>query len=158
MIKVSSSFILGEFAKIINETIEHFKERGQIKTHKQKNIFKFEATALVFWLFQKTDMFPELYHKLLLDEVHNQYFDRLRKHGYDFKMRQLVCDDFNLRYKTYNEVFNSDQDLSRIGVKFIDVLSKRSKAEIDIKDIMIPLFLMEKLKSKFKEWRKVIKS
>ena len=64
MIKVSSSFILEEFAKIVNETIEHFEKEGQIKSPEQKEVLKFEATALVFWLFQKTGMFPEAWHNL----------------------------------------------------------------------------------------------
>lgn len=158
MIKVSSAFILEELAKVVAETVEHFEKEGQIKTPEQKEILKFEATALVFWLFQKTDMFPELYHKLLLDEVHNQYYDRLKKYGYDFKMRQLVCDDFNLRYKTYNEAFNDDQNLSKVGAKFVRFLSERSKTDLDVKDMMIPLLLTEKLTPKFKEWREVMKN
>jgi hypothetical protein len=158
MIKGSSSFILEEFALIVNETIEHFEKEGQIKSPKQKEILKFELTALVFWLFQKTDIFPELYHKLLLDEIHNQYYDRLKKHGYDFKMRQVVADDFNMRYKTYNESFGKHQDLSKVGAKFVHFLSERSKNDLDIKDIMVPLLLTEKLTPKFKEWREVMKN
>lgn len=158
MIKVSSSFILEEFAKIVNETIEHFEKEGQIKSPEQKEVLKFEATALVFWLFQKTGMFPEAWHNLLLDEIHNQYYERLRKHGYDSKMRQLVCDDFNLRYKTYNETFGEDQDLSRVGAKFARFLSERSKTDLDIKDMMIPLYLTQKLTPKFEEFREVMKN
>lgn len=158
MIRDSSSFILEEFAKIIAETVEHFEREEQIKTPEQKEVMKFEATALVFWLFQKTDMFPGLYHKLLLDEIHKQYYNRLKKHGYDFNMRQTVCDDFNLRYKTYNEAFGKDQDLSQVGAKFVWFLSERSKSELDIKDMMIPLLLTKKLTPKFKEWREVMKN
>jgi len=158
MIKGSSSFILEEFALIVNETIEHFEKEGQIKSPEQKEVLKFELTALVFWLFQKTDMFPEFYHKLLLDEIHKQYYDRLRKHGYDFNMRQVVADDFNMRYKTYNESFGNDQDLTKVGAKFVRFLSERSNTDLDIKDMMMPLLLTEKLTPKFKEWREVMKN
>ena len=158
MIKGNSFFILEEFALIVNETIENFKKEGQIKSSEQKEVLKFESTALVFWLFQKTDMFPELYHKLLLDEIHKQYYDRLRKHGYNFKMRQVVADDFNMRYKIYNESFSKDQDLAKVGAKFVHFLSERSKTDLDVKDMMIPLLLTEKLTPKFKERREVMKN
>lgn len=158
LIKVSSSFILKEFAYTINEVVEHFEKEGQIKNSEQKECLKFETTALAFWLFQKTDIFPELWHKLLLDEIHNQYYKRLRKHGYDFKMRQLVSNDFNLRYKAYSESYDEDQDLSKVGAKFVRFLSERSKTDIDIKDIMIPLYIAKKITPKFKEWREVIKN
>lgn len=160
MIKSSSSFILEEFALIINETIEHFGNKDQIKNIEQKEALKFELTALVFWFFQKTDMFPEFPHKLLLDEIHKQYYDRLRKHSYDFKMRQIVTDDFNLRYKTYNEALGKDKDLTKVGIKFVYFLSnrlKRLKSDLDIKKMTVPLFLIEKLTPKFKEWGEVMK-
>lgn len=158
MIKVSSSFILEEFAKIVDETVKHFEKEGQIKSPKQKEVLKFEATALVFWLFQKTDIFSELWQKLLLDEIHNQYYERLRKHGYDSKMRQLVCDDFNLRYQIYNKAFGEERDLSKVSAKFACFLSERSKIDWDVKDMMIPLYLTKKLTPKFKEFCEVMKN
>jgi hypothetical protein len=158
MIKVSSSFVLEEFAQIVNDAINHFEAEGQIKGVEQKELLKFEATILLFWLFQKTDMFPELWHNLILDEIHDQYYSRLRKHGYDTKMRQAVCDDFNLRYKAYNEAFRENQDLSMVGAKFISLLTGRSKIEWNIKDILIPLYLVKKVTPKFEEFREVIKS
>src|SRR3989344_1736482 len=124
MVMASTSFILEEFAIIINETIENFEKTGQIKSSVEKEVLKFELTALAFWLFQTTDVFPEAWYKLLLDEVHNQYFERLRKHGYDFKMRQLVCDDFILRNKTYNDIMRENQDFSRVGARFVRFLTE----------------------------------
>ena len=156
-VKVSSSFILEEFAQIVNDTINLFEKEGQIKSAVQKELLKFESMALLFWLFQKTDMFPELWHKLLLDEIHNQYYDRLRKHGYDSKMRQIVCDDFNLRYKTYNDVFRENQDLSKVGAKFVRFLTERAKTDWDIDDMIIPLYLAEKVMPKFEEFRAMMK-
>lgn len=158
MIKVSSSFILEEFAKIVNETVEHFEKEGQIKSPEQKEVLKFEGTALVFWLFQKTDIFPKVQHNLLLDEIHNQYYERLRKHDYNSKMRQLVCDDFNFRYKTYNDAMKEDQDFSRVNAKFVGFLSDRSKTDWNVKDLLIPLYLTKKVAPKFKEFREVIKN
>jgi len=123
MIKVSSSFILEEFARIVNDAINHFEKEGKIKSPQHKEVLKFESTALIFWLFQKADIFSELWHKLILDEIHNQYYLSLRKHGYDSKMRQTVCDDFNLRYKTYNDSFRENNDLSIVGAKFVRFLT-----------------------------------
>ena len=157
MIKVNSFFILEEFAQIVNDAINHFEKEGQIKSAVQKELLKFESMALLFWLFQKTDMFPELWHKLLLDEIHNQYYDRLKKHGYDSKMRQSVCDDFNLRYKTYNDVFRENQDLSKVGAKFVRFLTERAKTDWDIDDMIIPLYLAEKVMPKFEEFRAMMK-
>ncbi len=158
MIKASSSFILEEFARIINDAIDHFEKEGKIKSPENKEVLKFESTALIFWLFQKTEIFPELWHKLILDEIHNQYYSSLRKHGYDSKMRQTVCDDFNLRYKTYNDSFREYNDLSRIGAKFVKFLTGRSKVDWDINDILIPLYLVEKVTPKFQEFREVTKN
>jgi len=158
MIKVSSFFILEEFARIVNDAINHFEKEGKIKSPEHKEVLKFESTALIFWLFQKTDIFPELWHKLILDEIHNQYYSSLRKHGYDSKMRQTVCDDFNLRYKTYNDSFREDNDLSKLGAKFVKFLTERSKVDWDINDILIPLYLVEKVTPKFQEFREVTKN
>ncbi len=158
MIKVSSSFILEEFANIMNDAMNHYEKEGKIKSPVYKEALKFESTAFIFWLFQKTDIFPELWHKLILDEIHDQYYSRLRKHGYDSKMRQVVCDDFNLRYKTYTDVFREDQDLSKVGAKFVSFLTERSKADLDMKDMLIPLYLVEKVTPKFQEFREVIKN
>ena len=155
MIKKSSSFILEEFAIIVNDAINHFEKEGKIKSSEYKEVLKFESTVLIFWLFQRTDIFPELWHKLILDEIHDQYYSRLKKHGYDSKMRQAVCDDFNLRYKTYNEVFQGDHDFSRIGAKFVSFLTERSKTELDVKNMLIPLYLVEKVTPKFQEFREV---
>lgn len=158
MIKGSSSFILEEFAKIVGETIEHFEKEGQIKTPEQKEVLKFEATALVFWLFRNTSIFEKTWHRLLLDEIHHQYYEHLRKRGYDFKLRQIVNDDFNLRYRTYDEALGEDNDFARVGAKFVRFLSERSKTDIDIKDMMIVLHLTKKLTPKFEEWREVMKN
>jgi len=142
MVKVSSSFILEEFARIINDAINHFEKEGKIKIPEHKEVLKFESTALIFWLFQKTNIFPELWHKLILDEIHNQYYSKLRKHGYDSNMRQTVCDNFNLRYKTYNDSFREGNDFSRVGAKFVTYLTEKSKVDLDIHDISIPLYLV----------------
>lgn len=48
MIKISSSFILEEFANIVNDTIDHLEKEAKIKTPLHKEVLKFESTALVF--------------------------------------------------------------------------------------------------------------
>ena len=73
-------------------------------------------------------------------------------------MRQTVCDDFNLRYKTYNDSFREDNDLSKLGAKFVKFLTERSKVDWDINDILIPLYLVEKVTPKFQEFREVTKN
>lgn len=158
MIKDSSSFILEEFSKIVMNTVKYFEEEGQIKSNTQKELLKFEAMILIFWIFQKTTIFEKLWHKLLLDEIHNQYYDGLKRSGYDSKMRELVSNDINLRYRTYNEAFGSEHDLTKVGIKFVRFLSERSKTELDVKDMLIPLHLNEELIPKFKEWSETMKS
>ena len=158
MIKASSSFILEGFSRIVNDAINHFEKEGKIKSPLFKEVLKFKSTALIFWLFQKTDIFPELWHKLILDEIHNQYCSILRKHVYDSKMRQTFCDDFNLRYKTYNDSFREDNDLSSVGAKFVKFLTERSKVDWDKNDLLIQLYLVEKATPKFQEFREVTKN
>ncbi|MBU4339067.1 hypothetical protein KKD57_05975 [Patescibacteria group bacterium] len=158
MIKGSSSFIIEEFAKIVAETIEHFKKEGKIKTPEKKEVLKFEATALVFWLFRGATMFEKTWHRLLLDEIHHQYYKQLRKRGYDFKLRQIVNDDFNLRYKTYDDALGDDNDFAKVGIKFVRFLSERSKTDLDVTDMMIPLCLTKKLTPKFEEWKEMMKN
>lgn len=158
MIKVSSAHILEEFANIIADAIDHFGKEGHIKSAEHKEILKFESTALLFWLFQKTDMFSKIWHKSILDEMHNQYYERLKKHGYDSKMRQSVCDDFNLRYKTYNEMFRKDDDLSKIGTRFVSFANGRAKINLDVKDVLIPLYLAKKVTPKFEEFRNILQT
>lgn len=158
MIKGSSSFILEEFSTLINEAINHFEKEGKIKHQSHKEFLKFESTVLIFWLFQKTDIFPPTIQKLILDEVHNQYFSGLKKHGYNFKMRQAVSDEFNQKYSAYNDVYENNTDLSGIGAKFVKLLSEKSKTESEIKDIFIPMYLIEKATPKLQEFRSVTHS
>lgn len=155
MIKGSSAFIIEEFSKLIAEAILHFEKEGKIKDQSHKEFLKFESTVLIFWLFQKTDIFPPAIQKHILNEVHDQYFSKLKKHGYDFKMRQAVGDEFNQRYRTYNDVFENDTDLSGVGTKFVKFLSDKSKTELGIEDIFIPMYLIEKATPKLQEFRLV---
>ncbi|MDZ7642181.1 MAG: hypothetical protein U5J62_09185 [Desulfurivibrio sp.] len=155
MIAASSSFILEEFEYIINEAIDHFEKEGRIKNNLYKEVLKFESIAFVIWLFQKTDIFPDLLHKLILDEIHDQYYSELKTNGYSSSLRQAVCDDLNIRYKTYNDSFRGSKDLSIVGTNFIRFLAEKSKVDLDIQDIFMPLYLAEKVTPKFEEFRAI---
>jgi hypothetical protein len=156
MIKTSSSFIFKEFAGLVDDAINHFEKNGTIKSPLYKESLKFESMALILWLFQKTNIFPQTWHKLILDEIHSQYFAILKKHGYDSKIRQTVGDSLNLRYKSYNDSF--DNDSSMIGAKFVKFLSERAKVDQNINDLLIPIYLTEKAAPKFQEWLELARS
>lgn len=53
MIRVSASFILNEFAVIVDDTIEHFEADGTVRNAVYKESLKLESMVLVLWLFQK---------------------------------------------------------------------------------------------------------
>ncbi|MBU4351425.1 hypothetical protein KKF47_03575 [Patescibacteria group bacterium] len=156
MIKIISSFILEEFANVVNDTINRLEKDGRIKTPLHKEVLKFESTALVFWLFRESSIFPESLHKLILDEIHNQYYAQLKKHGYDRNVAQVTCDDLNLRYRTYDKFINSDDDFVNVGTNFAKFVSERSKTDLDVTEIMISAELTEKITPKFEEFRKVM--
>lgn len=157
MIRVSSSFILGEFAKIVSDTIDHFENNGTVRSSVYKEALKFESMVLVFWLFQKTDVFTDPWRKLVLDEVHHQYFENFRSHGYTFEMRKRVSDEINVRYRTYNEAIQSG-NLSEVGTKFARVLAEKSMVDLNANDILIPMYIVEKATPKFQEFRDVMAS
>lgn len=157
MIRTSSSFILEEFANIVNDTIVRLEKGGRIKTPLHKEVLKFECTALVFWLFRGSSIFPEPLHKLTLDEMHDQYYARLKKHGYDRNAVQAVCDDLNLRYKTYDKCTDNPDDFVKVGTNFAKFVSERSNTDLDATEIMIPAELLERTTAKFKEFREVMK-
>lgn len=156
-IKANSAFILEEFANIVTDTITRLEKNGRIKTPLHKEVLKFESTALVFWLFRGSSMFPEPVHKLTLDEMHGQYYARLKNHGYDRNTVQAVCDDLNLRYRTYDKFTGSADDLAKAGTNFAKFVSERSKTGLDVMEIMISGELIERTTMKFKEFREVIK-
>lgn len=156
MIKISSSFILEEFANIVNNIIDRLEKDGRIKTSLHKEVLKFESTALVFWLFGESNIFLEPLHKLTLDEIHNQYYTHLKKRGYDRNAVQTVCDDLNLRYRTYDKFIDSDDNFVKVGTNFAKFVSKRSKTDLDVTEVIIPAELTEKITSKFEEFRKVM--
>lgn len=149
-------FILEELENIINDAINRLEKGGRIKNPHHKEALKFESTAFVFWLFLRSNTFPSLVHKLILDEMHNQYFLNLKKHGYDRNSRQAVCDDFNLRYKIYNKFADDTDDFVRIGTNFARFVSERSKTDFDAMEIMIPCELIEPTTQKINEFREVI--
>ncbi len=156
MIRGSALFVLEEIAKIVMETIDHFEEEGKIKDQETKEIVKFELTALSFWLFKNSDVFLGLMHRAILDEVHNQYYNRLKKSGYDSKAQQLVCDDFNLHYRKYDEIYADDKDLTIVSVEFSEFLSKKLKAEKNLENVMFAMYLARKMTPKFQEWAEVV--
>ena len=149
--------MLDELVEIVNSTINHIEKDGRIKTPLHKEVLKFESTALVFWLFRGSNIFPEVLHRLTLDEIHNQYFSLLKKHGYDRSAVQAVSDDFTVRYKTYDK-FMSKDNFSKIGTKFARFVSERSKTDLDTTETMIPVELMEKTTAKFKVFLDVMKT
>ena len=85
MIRTSYSFILKESAKIIGKVVDHFSKEGHIKSELHQEVLKLELTAALFWFLQRSGIFPEVIMILLLSDMHNQYYSRLRKHGYDSK-------------------------------------------------------------------------
>lgn len=155
-IKKSASFILGEIAKIVGETINHFEEEGKVRDSETKEVAKFELTVLSFWLFKNSGVFNELLHKAILDEMHNQYYERLRKNGYNHEMRQLVCDDFNLHYRRYDEIYEDDEDLTIVSVEFSKFLSKKLKTEANLENAMLVAYLAKEIMPKFREWSEVV--
>ena len=158
MIRTCSSFILGEFESIVNDAVDRLEKENRIKTPLHKEVLKFESTALVFWLFRVSDIFPEPLHKSTLDEMHNQYYTRLKKHGFSREAVQAICDDFNLRYKTYDKFTDRADDFVKIGTNFAKFVSERSKTGLDAKEIMIPSAeLIERTAEKLKEFREVVK-
>jgi hypothetical protein len=94
---------------------------------------------------------------LTLDEIHNQYYARLKKHGHDRNAVQVVCDDLNLRYKTYDSFTNNAPDFVKVGTNFAKFVSERSKTDLDATEIMIPAELLEQATVKFKEFSEVMK-
>ena len=151
MIKTSASLLLRDFAEIVNNTINQLEKEGRIKTPLHKEVLKFESTALVFLLFRESDVFPEMLHRLTLDEMHQQYFTLLKKHGYDKHKVQAICDDFNARYKTYDKFVSNRNDFVKVGTNFASFVSEKAKTELDMTETMIPLELVEKATLKFKE-------
>lgn len=158
MVKTGSSLLLADFAEIINSIINRLEKDGRIKTPLHKEVLKFESTALVFWLFRQSDVFPEMLHRLTLDEIHQQYFRQLKKHGYDKAMVQAVCDDFTVRYKTYDKFVSNQNDFVKVGTSFARFVSEKAKTELDATEMTIPLELVEKTTLKFKEILEVMKT
>lgn len=157
MIKTASSLLLADFAEIVNDTINRLEKDGRIKTPLHKEVLKFESTALVFWLFRESNVFPELLHKLTLNEMHQQYFVLLKKHGYDKAKVQAVCDDFTVRYKIYDKFISNQNDFVKVGTSFASFVSEKAKTELDMTETIIPLELSEKATLKFKEILEVMK-
>lgn len=151
----SAEFILEEFAKTVNAVVAEEKQSDRIKSDLFKEVLKFEALAYVLWLFQGTDIFPENMHKLLLDEIHNQYFSRLRKHGYNTAQVQIVCDEFTVRYKAYGEIFKPNKNLAGVGSRFVRFLAEKSKTAPSLLDMNIPVQLAMKVKPQFDMFREM---
>lgn len=159
MIRKSASFIMGEFSSIIIDTIDHFEKEGLIRSPDYKEALRFESTVLLYWIFQKTSIFDKLWLKLLLDEMHDQFYSTLKKNGFNREALQRVSNDFNERYKTYNDSFGKDTDgLSRVGVKFIRFLTDCAKVELKKEDLLIPIYLIQKVTPKFEEFKTVMEN
>ena len=158
MIKTGSSILLADFAEIVNSTISRLEKDGRIKTPLHKEVLKFESTAFIFWFFRWNDVFSEPIQRLTLDEVHQQYFSTLKRNGYNREHVRAVCDDFNQRYKTYDEFVGNANDFGKVGTHFARFVSDRAKTELDATETMIPLELIEKVTLKFKEILEVMKT
>jgi hypothetical protein len=104
-------------------------------------------------------VFSEPWRRFVLDEIHNQYFDSLRKEGYDYKSRKKVEDDMNSMYEIYNNVFREYKDFSKVAVKFVSILAMKLKTDLnDLKDdLEIPLYLYKSAMPKFEGYRAMMK-
>ena len=58
---------------------ESIDEIRKIEKPIKKEILGFELIVLTFWLFQKINIFSKTIHKLVLDEIHKQYYTKLKK-------------------------------------------------------------------------------
>jgi hypothetical protein len=155
MIKVSSLTILQDFLEISKDCVDHFKKSGLLNNSDEEEMVKFEAHILSFWLFQKRAIFSEIIYRLILDEIHNQYYKILKRNGYTNKLIDTICDNINLRYKTYNDTDLSDTEIS---LDFIKFLSKDVKDDnIGSKHITIPLYIINKTNKKINEFNNIIK-
>jgi hypothetical protein len=154
--KKIAALVLEEFAKTVNSTVEDIEKAGRIKNAAFKEMLKFESLAFLLWLFQDTSFAPEPMQRVLLDEIHSQYFARLRKHGYDGKLIQTVCDEFAFRYQIYEEVYRPNRNLAGVGSRFVRFLAENSKTEPSLIDIDIPIQLTMKVKPQFDMFRKIL--
>ncbi len=145
IIRISSAYILVEFVLIVNEMLVQFKDNHLVNNLYAKEILKFESISLQFWLFSNCNILPEPYQplqKMILDEMHDQYYSALKRQGYTRELVQAVCEDFNKRYETYNDSC-SDVDFARVGSKFLYFVCERSECERELEDLTIPLYLIQ---------------
>lgn len=156
MIRVGAERVLEDFAQIINDTIISLEKEGRIKSPLHKEVLKYEGTAILFWFFRWSDVFPEPMQRLTLDEVHQQYFSTLKRNGYNRVQVQTVCDDFNLRNKTYDEFIGNAGDFVQVGTHFARFVSERAKTELDTTEMMIVINLIDQERLKFKEYREAM--
>lgn len=89
--------------------------------------------------------------------MHQQYFELLKKRGYDRTMVQAVCDDFTVRYKTYDKFMSNRDDFGKVGTSFASFVSEKAKTGLDVTEMMIPLELIEKATLKFDEICEIMK-
>jgi hypothetical protein len=158
MIKAGATLLLEDFAQIVNDTISDLEKEGRIKSPLHKEVLKFESTAIVFWFFRFQDLFGEPLQRLTLDEVHQQYFDRLKKNGYSREQIQTICDKLNERYKLYDAHFGDAETFAGVGTNFVRFVSEDSETELDATYMTVPVELMERTRLKLNEHRKIIES
>lgn len=158
MIKAGATLLLEDFARIVNDTISRLEKDGHIKSLLHKEVLKFESTAIAFWFFRFEDLFSEPLQRLTLDEVHQQYFDRLKKGGYNREQVRLICGKLNERYKLYDALFADKETFARIGTNFARFVSEDAGTELDATEIIIPVGLMDATKVMLNEHRKIIQS
>ena len=158
MIKAGATLLLTDFARIIDDTITGLEKEGCIKSPLHKEVLKFESTAIAFWFFRFEDLFSEPLQRLTLDEVHQQYFDRLKKGGYSREQVRLICDKLNERYKLYDTLFADKETFVGIGTNFAKFVSEDAGTELDATEITIPIDLMDATKTMLAEHRKIIQS
>ncbi len=158
MIKAGASQVLVDFALIVNDTIVSLESEGRIKSPIHKEVLKFECTAFVFWFFRWNNVFAEPMQRLTLDEVHQQYFSTLKRNGYSSQQVEMVCDDFNHRYKTYDEFVNKAEDFVQVGTCFARFVSERAETQLDLTESIIPVELIDRVTLKFKEYSEIMES
>ena len=156
MIKVGATRVLEDFAQIINDTISHLEKEDRIKSPIHKEVLKLECTAVVFWFFRYSDVFPESIRRFTLDEVHQQYLSSLKRNGYSRDQVQAVCDELNERYKTYDAFMSKAEDFVGVGTSFARFVSENAKTGLDATEMTIVIDLIDQVRLKFKEYREAM--
>lgn len=155
MIEKIPSSVSEDFQEIVNKEIDRLEKEGRIKSPYHKFVLQTESMALVLWFIRWNNALPIPVQEEIFNTTYYQYLAQFKSAGLDEDDIKGLHAEFEEIYPIYDKLVDGD-DFTKIGTSFARSVSEATKTSLDVTEVTIPIDLIEQVKAKLNEYRKMV--